>query len=484
MTQNRTHDAVNQLIQMGSTMLTYDADGNSSNDGTYLYSYDEENRLTQVTRLSDSVVIGRYQYDSFSRRVQKIADPAGTSSTIVYFYDYSRVIEEQDGGGVTQATYVYGNYVDDALTMTRGGQTYYYHQNALGSVEALTDSTGTVVERYSYDAYGSVTVADGSGTPLPPNSWGTPHSAIGNPWMFTGRQLDEESGLYYYRARTYDPVKGRFLQRDPIEYLDSMNLYEYALDNPLRFVDPMGTEAGPYANMSQQELMKLYDQLASRWAALDTLSRLDPQGEFARKYNITAAQIKDAQNKLKQMKDLQQELDRRRAAQNCPKQNPCQIFWEIMAIAGEFDVVNSAIQAIEAVGTIGTLGASLAAKPGTEGGKKLTKQAIIQGIKDYLKKKYQELPEIATLAAGRALLNNILDPQKACAALAECETKLNGRGGFWQRTNFIGRAIRTCAWNNTTATWYKSGLQIGDWAGSVPVIGGLFGRDISWQIEK
>ena len=50
--------------------------------------------------------------------------------------------------------------------------------------------------------------------------WGTPHSAIGNPYPFTGRQLDEETGLYFYRARYYDSVKGRFLQRDPGGYVD------------------------------------------------------------------------------------------------------------------------------------------------------------------------------------------------------------------------------------------------------------------------
>jgi hypothetical protein len=99
--------------------------------------------------------------------------------------------------GVTQATYVYGNYVDEPLTMDGGGSSYYYHQNALWSVEAITDGTGTPVERYSYDAYGAVTISNGSGTPLPPNPWGRPHTAIGNPWIFTGRHLDEEAGLYF-----------------------------------------------------------------------------------------------------------------------------------------------------------------------------------------------------------------------------------------------------------------------------------------------
>jgi RHS repeat-associated protein len=240
--QNRTHNAVNELTQIDAAILTYDADGNLQTDPAFSYAYDEENRLTKVTRTSDSAVVGQYQYDALSRRVQKIADPAGPPVTTVYFYDDARVIEEQSTLGVTQATYVYGNYVDETLTMDRGGQTYYYHQNALWSVEAVTDSAANPVERYSYDAYGLVTVTTGAGAPVPPNAWGTPHSAIANPWLFTSRQLDEETGLYYYRARYYDANKGRFLQRNPRGYVDGMNLYEYAGSRPTYYTDPYGLD--------------------------------------------------------------------------------------------------------------------------------------------------------------------------------------------------------------------------------------------------
>ena len=241
-TQTRLHDTVNELVKIDATNLTYDTNGNLQNDGSYSYQYDEENRLTKVTRLSDSAIVGQYQYDALGRRVQKIANPAGSATTTRYFYDGNRVIEEQDAGGATLATYVYGSYIDEVLTMDRAAQTYYYHQNAADSVEAITDGTGTPVERYSYDAYGVVTVTNGGGVAVPPNGWGTPHSAIGNPWTFTGRQFDEESGLYFYRARYYDPAKGRFIQRDPLEYVDGYNLYQYAVSNPINLLDPSGLE--------------------------------------------------------------------------------------------------------------------------------------------------------------------------------------------------------------------------------------------------
>jgi RHS repeat-associated protein len=84
-------------------------------------------------------------------------------------------------------------------------------------------------------------VTDGSGLIVSTNSWGTAHSAIGNPYLFTGRQLDEEAGLYFYRARYYDTIKGRFLQHDPDGYRDGWNLYEYVKDSPMNAVDPRGT---------------------------------------------------------------------------------------------------------------------------------------------------------------------------------------------------------------------------------------------------
>lgn len=228
--ETRTHDAVNEITTITidgnpPSSLNYDNNGNLTADSVYTYAYDEENRLIAATRNSDSVVVGQYQYDALSRRVQKIANSAGTPATTRYFYDDARIIEEQDTSGTTQATYVYGNYVDEVLTMDRAGQTYYYHENALWSVEAITDSTATVVERDAYDAYGAPTT-------LP--------EGIGNPYLFTGRQLDTETGIYFYRARYHDPLKGRFLQRAPSERFAGNNLYEYVDSRPTYLSDPNG----------------------------------------------------------------------------------------------------------------------------------------------------------------------------------------------------------------------------------------------------
>src|ERR1043166_3685507 len=239
--QARTHNSVNELTSINATnLLSYDDDGNLQQDPAYSYSYDEENRLSQVVRLSDSALVGQYFYDALGRRIVRILNPAGTPATNVFFYDGVRIIEDRTAGGAILATYTYGDYVDEVLTMDRAGQTYYYHQNALWTPQALTDGTGAVAERYAYDAYGCVTVLNAGYAPLALNAWGTPHSAVTNLFLFTGRELDEETGLYFYRARSFDCGLGRFLQRDPLEYADGLNLYEYVHGRPTFSVDPSG----------------------------------------------------------------------------------------------------------------------------------------------------------------------------------------------------------------------------------------------------
>ena len=182
-TENRTHNNMNELVSMDGAPLTYDDNGNLTDDGTKTYEYDYENRLVRVTRTSDSAILGEYNYDALGRRVEKQASGATTT----YYYDENRVIEEQVGS-VTEATYVYGDDIDEVLTMEHGGQTYFYHTDSLGNIAALANASGNVVEHYTYDPYGQMI---------------TGLSSVANPYMFDGRRLDEATSDYYYRNRYY-----------------------------------------------------------------------------------------------------------------------------------------------------------------------------------------------------------------------------------------------------------------------------------------
>jgi RHS repeat-associated protein len=144
-----------------------------------------------------------------------------------------------------QQTYVYGSYVDEALMKVDASSVkLYYHANRQYSVTAMTDSSGTVVERYAYSPYGVTTILAPDGA--------TPRatSAVGNTYMYTGRRLDKEfassseDAIYYYRARYYTPQQGRFTSRDPLTYVEGMSVYA-GYFAALTAVDPNGTKLGP-----------------------------------------------------------------------------------------------------------------------------------------------------------------------------------------------------------------------------------------------
>ncbi len=231
-TTSYSRNSLNQYTSVGGTTYSYDDNGNLTDDGTYEYYYDCENRLTDVNESGSNVAT--YTYDYLGRRTSKTVD----GNTIKYCYDGGSVIAEYDGNGTALRRYFYGPGIDEPICMKRfpaAGTTawFYYHLDPLGSVAGISDANGMLVERYEYDVYGKPTIYDTNDTVLT-------ESSVGNPYMFTGRRYDTETGLYYYRARYYDPNIGRFLQPDPIGYKAGLNLYTYVGNNPINRKDPRG----------------------------------------------------------------------------------------------------------------------------------------------------------------------------------------------------------------------------------------------------
>ena len=213
----------NQYTKVGVATYASDANGNLTSDGTRTYTYDFANRLLTATGPGLSATS---TYDGLGRRVTKTVNGVLTR----YLYDGASILEERSATNTLQASSLWGPSLDELLTMTRGGTTSYVLADALGSTVALTDASGTLLESVTYDAYG-----------LPLSL-----SHLGNPYFFTGREYDTETGLYNLRARSYDPRIGRFLQRDPLGDGPDVNLYRYVKNNPVNFTDPFGLEGGSF----------------------------------------------------------------------------------------------------------------------------------------------------------------------------------------------------------------------------------------------
>jgi RHS repeat-associated protein len=219
-----TYNSSNQLTASSAATYTYDYNGNTlsktDTNGTTYYTWDYENRLTQVTLPGEGGTV-YFNYDPFGRRIRK----SFGSATTIYAYDGDNVIEELDGSGSVLARYTQGAGIDEPLAMYRGLTTAYFHADGLGSITSLTDGVGQLSASYVYDSFGKLTASTGTLT---------------NPFQYTSREFDSETGLYCYRARYYAPSVGRFIAEDPSLFPGTVNVYRYTLNDPVNMVDPSG----------------------------------------------------------------------------------------------------------------------------------------------------------------------------------------------------------------------------------------------------
>ncbi len=173
-----------------------------------VYEYDALDRLVGVRPSPPgSPRIVAYTYDALDRRIVRTDDPDGPAAQSTRFsYDGERVIEEQPDAGA-ERTIVWPHILDakEPCAVTGPLGTFHIHRDDLGSAVAATDSNGALVERYWYDDYGRVMITDPAGAPLPV-------SLAGNPYLFHGMRLDDETRLYHLDGRnSYDPNAGRFV---------------------------------------------------------------------------------------------------------------------------------------------------------------------------------------------------------------------------------------------------------------------------------
>ena len=203
-------------------VVTHDDNGNMTSNGTIIYGWDAENRLVSVGQAGGGTPVATFAYDGQGRRVSKTAG----SDTRTYLFDGHQLAEERlSTGGATK--YFDGPGIDQHLgSQTSLGVVSYFASDHLGSVTDVARSNGVITLTRQYDPWGNL--LSGGST---------------RGYAFTGREWDAETGLYYYRARYYDPKIGRFITQDPIGFAGGVNLYTYVNNNPVRYADPLGLQA-------------------------------------------------------------------------------------------------------------------------------------------------------------------------------------------------------------------------------------------------
>jgi RHS repeat-associated protein len=217
-----TYDAGNQLATWNGTAATTDGNGNLLSDPSISgnsYTWNERNQLATATA---GGVQSSYVYDALGRRVGQTT----SGLTAQYVYDMLNVAQEQYTGG-TVADMLPGLGLDQNFARTDTSGSYAMLPDLLGSTLGLINSTGALGTQYQYGPFGQTTMTGASST---------------NPFQYTGREMDP-TGLYFMRARYYNPIAQRFISPDPIGLSGGqVNFYAYAGNSPMNFVDRTGLQ--------------------------------------------------------------------------------------------------------------------------------------------------------------------------------------------------------------------------------------------------
>ena len=220
------------MVEGGGELITYDRRGNMLERrgpaGPTRYSWDTESRLVRVEKPDGSQV--KYGYSPTGDRAWRW-DKSGTTYFVT---DGVNLLADLDQTLSMVTTYIHAPGIDRPVAMLRGAEIYFYHSRSLGTISTITDSQGKVAAAFQMDAFGNLV-----------KSFGT----VPNRFLFAAREYEQELGLYYYRARYYDPVLGRFLSSDPHWSSGTdpigVNRYAYVFNSPQRYVDPTGMDVDP-----------------------------------------------------------------------------------------------------------------------------------------------------------------------------------------------------------------------------------------------
>jgi RHS repeat-associated protein len=211
---NYTYDPVDNLISVQDSIDGVDK-------GIETFAYDELDRVTSITQSGDV----------FDRRIGKSVDSNGdgvAEKVERFVLDGDHIALTFDGDGNQTERFLHGARIDEVIAQENAsGEVLWALTDNLGSVRVLLDNDGNVVNQITYDAFGNITVES--------------NPDVNFRFGYTGRELDSETGLYYYRSRYYDPAVGQFINEDTIGFAGGdSNLYRYTFNSPLNYRDPDG----------------------------------------------------------------------------------------------------------------------------------------------------------------------------------------------------------------------------------------------------
>ncbi len=226
------NNVLNQLLSQGTTTYNYDPNGNrrsiSKESKNLDCKFDTLDRLVEVSDGSTTVT---FEYDPFHRRMSK-----SVSGKQVYFEKYIYMNDTEigtmdDSGKIKQLKIPGPGSLNNSASLEMDGKIYLPIHDHRGNIATLFTTTGEIIETYRYSAFGEERIFDATGTEV---------KIAVNPWRFSGKRVDAETGWSYFGRRYYDPEIGRWTGPDPIWFVDGTNLYAYVQNCPLTYVDPNG----------------------------------------------------------------------------------------------------------------------------------------------------------------------------------------------------------------------------------------------------